>query len=100
MAKHIGMQTRYGTRRSVKIAARYWEGRGIAREVVISDLSPKGCRMQDRFSSLKVGSRIDLQIGSGSPVKAEVRWQERGGIVGVEFLRPLDPRCLQDGETG
>lgn len=89
------MQMRYATRRPVKIAARYWLGRGIAREVVISDVSPKGCRMQDRFSSLKIGSRIDLQIGASRPVRAQVRWHERGGVVGVEFLQIVDPKTLE-----
>lgn len=94
------MQMRYATRRTVKIAARYWIGRGIAREVVISDLSPKGCRMQDRFSPLKIGSRIDLQMGSARPVRAQVRWHERGGVVGIEFLQIIDPRILEDSDSG
>ena len=94
------MQMRYATRRQVKIPARYWIGRGIAREVVIGDVSPKGCRMQDRFSPLKIGSRIDLQIGSARPVRAEVRWQERGGIVGVQFLQVVDLSTFADSEAG
>ena len=90
------MQMRYATRRPVRISARYWIGRGIAREVVISDLSPKGCRMQDRFSPLKICSRIDLQVGSGRPIRAQVRWHERGGIVGVEFLHTVDLDTFED----
>lgn len=88
------MQTRYGLRQPVQMPARYWHGRGIAREVMVSDISPRGCRMQERFSSLRIGSAISIQIGSGEPIRAQVRWHDRGGVVGVQFLRTIDPAAM------
>lgn len=88
------MQTRNGTRHSVTLAGRYWIGRSPAREVAVRDLSPRGCKLVERFSALNVGTLITLEIGSHPPIRGTVRWQHRGGVVGVQFQQAIDPASL------
>lgn len=87
------MQTRRNTRHPVELAGRYSCGRGPARTVAVLDLSSRGCRLAERFPTLRVGSHISLQIAANPPIPARVRWRLRSDV-GVEFLHAIDPRGL------
>lgn len=88
------MEKRDDFRHTVKIQSRYRTGRGVARDVVVTDLSRHGCRMFDRFSSLAEGRYISIRIGSIGPIQAKVRWREHS-VVGLEFDDPIHPSVLE-----
>jgi hypothetical protein len=75
---------------TVSIQGRYRTGSGIARDVIVSDLSTMGCKFYDRFSNLKEDSRLTLRIGNIGPIDAVVRWRA-GQIIGVKFDDALNP---------
>lgn len=63
---------------------------GYRREVVLRDLSTRGCRFVEKGSALTRGKHITIRIGSIGPIDAMVMWN-RGEIVGVQFNDPLHP---------
>ena len=75
---------------AVSIQGRYRMGSGVARDVIVSDISTMGCKFYDRFSSLKKDSRITIRIGNIGPLDALVRWQA-GQLIGVRFDDALHP---------
>lgn len=79
---------------NVSIQGRYRTGSGVARDVIVSDLSTRGCKFYDRFSNLKAEARISLRIGSIGPIDAVVRWRT-GQIIGVRFDDALHPSVFE-----
>ena len=75
---------------SVSIQGRYRTGSGVARDVIVSDLSTMGCKFYDRFSNLKPDIRVSLRIGNIGPIDAVVRWRA-GQIIGLRFDDALHP---------
>lgn len=75
---------------AVSIQGRYRTGSGVARDVIVSDISTKGCKFYDRFSNLKPGSRITIRLGNIGPLDAIVRWRT-GQLIGVQFDDALHP---------
>lgn len=88
------MENRDNFRHSVKIQGRYRTGRGVPRDVVVTDLSRTGCRMYDRFSNLSENGYISIRIGSIGPIQARIRWREHS-TVGLEFDDPIHPSVLE-----
>ncbi len=74
----------------VSIQGRYRTGSGVARDVVVADISTMGCKFYDRFSNLKRESRITIRIGNIGPLDATVRWRA-GQLIGVRFDDALHP---------
>lgn len=69
---------------AVSIQGRYRTGSGIARDVIVSDISAMGCKIYDRFSNLEKDARLTIRIGSIGPLDAVVRWRT-GQLIGVKF---------------
>lgn len=88
------MENRDDFRHEVKIEGRYRTGRGVARDVVVTDLSRTGCRFFDRFSNLSTDGYISIRIGSIGPIQARIRWRENS-VVGLEFDDPIHPSVLE-----
>jgi hypothetical protein len=78
---------------AVSIQGRYRSGSGLARDVVVTDLSTSGCKFYDRFSNLKNDDRVTIKVGNVGPIGAVVRWRT-GQIIGVEFEAPLHASVL------
>ena len=62
------------------------ESDGITLDVVITDVSREGFRLESR-GELEVGAEIMLLVTKMAPVKALVRWT-RGNEAGGVFLEP------------
>lgn len=77
----------------VQKQGRYRTGNGIARDVMVTDLSTKGCKLFDKFSSLSAGNYLTIRVGSVGPLEAEVRWVE-ASTVGIKFRKPLHQSVL------
>lgn len=88
------MKKRQDTRHDTEIQGRYRTGNGLARDVIVTDLSYHGCKFFDRFSNLKQGAYLSVRIGSIGPLEAVVRWQD-GGYVGIQFSGSLHPAVLE-----
>ncbi len=87
------MKSRQSTRYPVEIEGRYWTGNGLARDVLIKDLSIDGCSMLVPFCNLEPGAVISIKIGSLGPIHARVRREIKGGV-GLQFVKPLQPSDL------
>lgn len=92
------MEVRSENRFPVKLQGRYRYGSGMAKDVVVEDLSRRGCKFFDRFSNLRPGSIISIRIGSVGPLHATVKWTEKM-VVGVQFDQPLHESILDHMRT-
>ena len=81
-------EARNKQRRNVGIAGRYRSGRGVSRDVWITDISETGCRFYDRFGNMIPGTEITIRLGPVGPIDAQVRWLDQH-VNGVQFLQPL-----------
>lgn len=87
-------QERREYRHLVSLQGRYRSGTGVARDVVVLDLSTHGCKFFDRFCNLRVGSHLSMRVGNVGPLSAMVKWVE-AQHVGVEFENPLHTSVLE-----
>ena len=88
------MKTRQNPRHLIDIQGCYRIGNGTKKDVIVNDLSIRGCRIIDRFSNLEIGGLVSIRIGSIGPIEAFVRWR-RKNEVGIEFSWPLHPAVLE-----
>jgi hypothetical protein len=88
------MKTRQHPRHLIDIQGRYRIGNGINKDVIVNDISIRGCSMFDRFSNLEIGGFVSIRIGSIGPIEAFVRWR-RKNEVGIEFSYPLHAAVLE-----
>jgi hypothetical protein len=75
------------TRVAVRCDAVLTEADGCELDVVITDVSRDGFRLESR-SELETGSEVMLRVAKLAPIKAMIRWtcgHEAGGI----FLEPM-----------
>ena len=91
MTKYVKLDTGGYHDREPRIAVRceavLIEGDGCTLDVVITDVSRDGFRLESR-SELEVGAEIMLLVSKLNPVKAVIRWtcgHEAGGV----FLEPV-----------
>lgn len=82
------MRVRCEDRFPTNIQGRYRYGRGLAKDVIVTDLSRSGCKFFDRFCNLDPGTIISIRIGSVGPLEATVRWS-KNTVVGVQFEQAL-----------
>lgn len=61
---------------------------GAYHDVVVFDLSEKGCRFHDPHGALRLEDQITIFLGSIGPFKATVRWRSQDSV-GIEFDKPL-----------
>lgn len=76
-----------GTRVSVRCDAVLTESDGCELDVIVTDVSRDGFRLQSR-SELEPGAEVLLSVSKLAPVKAIIRWtcgHEAGGV----FLEPV-----------
>ena len=86
-------EIRRETRHEVTMQGRYRTGSGLARDVVVTDLSTTGCKFEDRVNNLRTGSIISIRIGNIGPITAHVQWMENSTI-GVRFDSTLHASVL------
>jgi len=72
---------------SVRCDAVLTEEDGCELEVMITDVSRDGFRLQSR-AELEVGAEVLLHVTKLAPVKAIIRWT-RGREAGGTFLEPV-----------
>lgn len=93
------METRRDSRRQTSIQGRYYTGLGTPVDVMILDLSHGGCRFVVNDETLRVGTPLQLHIGSSGPYRASVRWAN-DGEVGVRFVLELEAEELAELQCG
>jgi hypothetical protein len=79
--------TKRGTRVAVNCDAVLTEADGCEFEVMITDVSRDGFRLESR-SELEIGREVLLRVEKLAPVRAIIRWtcgREAGGV----FLEPV-----------
>ena len=78
--------------RSARIAVRYdavlTEADGCQVEVVVTDVSSSGFRLESD-AELVVGEEVLLQVPKHEPARARIQWT-RGREAGGTFLEPVD----------
>ena len=75
------------TRVAVRCDAVLTEADGCELDVVITDVSRDGFRLESR-SELEIGSEVMLHVAKLAPIKALIRWT-RGHEAGGIFLEPM-----------
>lgn len=86
------MAERCAERHDISIQGRLRTGNG-KREVMIVDLSKRGCRIHDPAGSLAEDMRVTIRIGPVGPVDATVRWRVLP-FAGIHFDNPLHTAVL------
>lgn len=86
-------ETRRDPRHNVTMQGRYRTGTGVARDVVVTDLSTTGCKFDDRVHNLRRGTIISIRIGNIGPIAAQAMWIEVGSV-GVRFDNALHASVL------
>ena len=86
MDHNIGRRTT--PRKYFSVPGKIRNGRCVAHNVAVTDLSEGGCCVIERSSSLEVGSNVSIRVGRLDPIEATVRWA-KGGELGLEFQRPI-----------
>ena len=84
---HIRSYKKRDTRVSVRCDALLTEADGCELEVMITDVSRDGFRLESK-SELEIGSEVWLKAAKLAPVRAIIRWtcgREAGGV----FLEPV-----------
>lgn len=61
---------------------------GERAKAVIRDVSIYGCSLVGEVPWIRVGSFVAVALSAERAIQAIVRWS-RGGVSGVEFLRPI-----------
>jgi hypothetical protein len=80
-------------RHTVSMQGRYRYGSGLARDVVVTDLSVAGCKIEDRFNNLRPGSIISIRIGNIGPLTGAVMWLDNA-TAGIRFESPIHASVL------
>jgi hypothetical protein len=88
------MESRSEGRHPVEIQGRYRTGSGTPRDVIVKDLSARGCRIFDRFCNLTIGKYISIRIGSIGPLEARVMWRENN-LAGLRFGESIHAHVLE-----
>ena len=88
------MTNRQQDRHELAAWGRYRTGTGTAYDVLLKDISEKGCRFADRLGRLEEGQALTIRIGTIGPIEAVVMWT-RDRVVGVQFRNALYPSVMQ-----
>jgi hypothetical protein len=68
---------------------------GERAKAVIRDVSIYGCSLVGDAAWLRIGSFVAIVLSAERSIQAIVRWS-RGGVSGVEFLRPIADAEAED----
>jgi hypothetical protein len=85
---------RTGPRESVVIPGKCQVGERAVEEVLVTDLSARGCRLRGNSIGVTKTEPVQLWLGDAGPVAAKLKWIKKGSI-GLAFESPLDDGVLQ-----
>ena len=85
---------RAGPRESVIIPGKCQVGERPAEEVLVTDLSAKGCRLRGNSIGVTKTEPVQLWLGDAGPISAKLKWVKKGSI-GLAFEAVLDEAILQ-----
>lgn len=88
----MGERIQRNSRRETRVAVECKASARIALCVEILDASSMGVRARISVP-LPVGTTLKIGLPGGAERHARVAWAD-GGLVGCEFMAPLDPRDL------
>lgn len=81
-------------RESVIIPGRCQVGERAAEEVLVTDLSARGCRLRGNSIGVTKAEPVQLWLGDIGPIAARLKWVKKGSI-GLAFEEPLDEEVLR-----
>ena len=81
-------------RESVIIPGRCQVGGRPAEEVLIVDLSARGCRLRGNSIGVTKAEPVQLWLGETGPLAARLKWVKKGSL-GFAFEAPLDEEVLR-----
>lgn len=85
---------RAGPRASVIIAGKCQVGERPVEEVLVTDLSAKGCRLRGTSIGVTKTEPVQLWLGDAGPIAARLRWLKKGSL-GLAFESPLEEAMLE-----
>jgi hypothetical protein len=85
---------RAGPRESVIIPGKCQVGDRLAEEVLVTDLSAKGCRLRGNSIGVTKTEPVQLWLGDAGPIAAKLKWVKKGSL-GLAFEAALDEAVLQ-----
>lgn len=85
---------RESSRKSVRIEGTCQVGERPAEEVLVTDLSPLGCRVQIVSIGVTKAEPVLLWLGLDEAVAGRLKWIKHGSL-GVAFEAPLDDAALE-----
>jgi hypothetical protein len=85
---------RTGPRESVVIPGKCQVGERAVEEVLVTDLSARGCRLRGNSIGVTKTEPVQLWLGDAGPVAARLRWVKKGSL-GLAFEAPLDEGVLR-----
>ena len=85
---------RAGPRESVIIAGKCQVGGRVVEEVLVTDLSARGCRLRGNSIGVTKTEPVQLWLGDAGPIAAKLKWIKKGSI-GLAFEAALHEDVLQ-----
>jgi hypothetical protein len=81
-------------RESVIIPGKCQVGDRLVEEVLVTDLSARGCRLRGNSIGVTKTEPVQLWLGDAGPIAAKLKWVKKGSI-GLAFEAALDEGVLQ-----
>ena len=81
-------------RESVIIPGQCQVGERAVEEVLVTDLSARGCRLRGNSIGVTKTEPVQLWLGDHGPIAARLKWVKKGSL-GLAFETPLDEEVLQ-----
>src|SRR5687768_1193204 len=85
---------RTAPRASVIIPGRCQVGGRSIEEVLVTDLSARGCRLRGNSIGVTKTEPVQLWLGDAGPIAAKLKWVKKGSL-GLAFESALDEAFLQ-----
>jgi hypothetical protein len=85
---------RAAPRESVVIPGHCQVGERPVEEVLVTDLSARGCRLRGNSIGVTKTEPVQLWLGDAGPISAKLKWIKKGSI-GLAFESALEDTILQ-----
>lgn len=97
---HRSEDTRGDPRHAVTVSASCQVGDRAVEDVLVTDLSPSGCRVRLVSIGVTKSEPVQLWLGAEDPVAAKLTWVKQGAL-GLAFDTPLDDAAVErlSGQT-
>ena len=69
-------------------------GERAVEDVLITDLSAKGCRLRGNSIGVTKSEQVQLWLGDAGPIAAKLKWVKKGSL-GLAFNDALDEAVLR-----